>query len=213
MKFTKQQACENIVAKLTPNGETLSLSERSINDQLETLIPLLANEETELEAFITSCFPVFKTANANVNNDVSSGINKYKAEHPEPTPAPAPTIQQQPTGSPEMEQRMAELERRLAEQDKATKISSLKSQLKDSLKSKGVKSEKWIDTMLGQVSIDENCDVAKKTESLVGLYNEFVASVDPSTVPLGNPGGGGGNKNSIKNAVAAAAELAKSSLL
>lgn len=208
MKFTKQQAYENIVAQLTPNGETLSLSERSINEQLETLIPLLANEETELEDFVKNCLPIFKTANANVNNDVSSGINKYKEEHPVRKP---PVVVPKNEGNSDLEQKLAEMERRMNEMESQKKISSIKDNIKKILNEKGVKDGSWIDSMLSEVHIADDCDIEKKSQSILKLYNKTIASVDPSNTPGG--AGGGDDMAAIDKVIKEAGELAKQSRL
>ena len=52
MKFTNEDAYKKLVAKLTANGEKLNLSQRSINEQIEALLPLVANDEMELEDFV-----------------------------------------------------------------------------------------------------------------------------------------------------------------
>ena len=44
MKFTKDEAYKELVAKMTAKGEKLNLSERSVNEQLETLISFISNE-------------------------------------------------------------------------------------------------------------------------------------------------------------------------
>ena len=82
MKFTKEEACKDLMSKIPTKGETLQLSERSINEQLETLMPLLANDETELEAFVTSVLPIFKTADANISANVSAQVEDYKEKNP-----------------------------------------------------------------------------------------------------------------------------------
>ena len=82
MKFTKDDARKELSAQMTAKGEKLNLSERSLNEQLDTLIPLVANEEMELAEFVSKVLPVFKTADANVRNDVSVGIQDYKKQNP-----------------------------------------------------------------------------------------------------------------------------------
>ena len=52
MKFTKDDVRKELSTQIVAKGETLSLSERSINEQLDTLMSLLANDETELEDFV-----------------------------------------------------------------------------------------------------------------------------------------------------------------
>ena len=44
MKFTKEDAYKELVKLMTAKGEALNLSSRSINEQLEKLMPLLAND-------------------------------------------------------------------------------------------------------------------------------------------------------------------------
>jgi phage gpG-like protein len=74
MKFTKKQAIEEIKAKIGKND--LMLSERSLDEILESLIPVLTTEETELDAFVTSTLPVFRTANGNLRKEVSEKIKQ-----------------------------------------------------------------------------------------------------------------------------------------
>ena len=80
MKFTKEDARKELMSKIPNKGQTLQLSERSINEMLETLMPLVANDETELSDFVDRVLPTFKTADGNVRHEVSAGINKYKEE-------------------------------------------------------------------------------------------------------------------------------------
>lgn len=74
MKFTKKQAIEEIKAKIGKND--LMLSDRSLDEILESLIPVLTTEETELDAFVTSTLPVFRTANGNLRKEVSEKIKQ-----------------------------------------------------------------------------------------------------------------------------------------
>ena len=71
MKFTKEDAYKELVRIMTEKGEKLNLSERSINEHLDNLMPLLANDETELNAFVQQILPLMKTADANIRHDVS----------------------------------------------------------------------------------------------------------------------------------------------
>ena len=74
MKFTQTQAIEEIKAKIGKND--LMLSDRSLDEILESLIPVLTTEETELDAFVTSTLPVFRTANGNLRKEVSEKIKQ-----------------------------------------------------------------------------------------------------------------------------------------
>lgn len=208
MKFTKENAYEELVKLLTANGEKLNLSQRSINEQLETLMPLLANDETELNDFVKSVLPVFKTADANVRNDVSVGINKYKEENPiKPIEKPQQTIEQ-PTGEPtEMEKRLAAMEEKLAAAEKKERNANIKSEIVRKLKEKGVKNDDWVNALLSEVSITDDFDVDAKVESYVNLFNKINADYNPDVTPHGT---GGGKHDYIGDTIKQAAAFAKS---
>ena len=82
MKFTKEDACKHITGKVSEKGHTLYISERSINEMLDTLMPLLANDDTELEDFVNNVLPAFNSANLNIKNDITVGIKDYKEKNP-----------------------------------------------------------------------------------------------------------------------------------
>ena len=68
MKFTKDEAYKELVARMTAKGEKLNLSERSINEQLENLISLVATDETEMSDFVEKILPLIKTADNNIES-------------------------------------------------------------------------------------------------------------------------------------------------
>jgi hypothetical protein len=204
MKFTKDDARKELSTQMTARGEKLNLSERSLNEQLDTLIPLLANDETELQDFVSKVLPIFKTADANVRNDVSAGINDYKKANPTPTPA-------QPTPNPtktddDVIRRLAELEEKLAQKDRDSKIAALRGQLASKVKEKGVKDDEWTNSILSEISITEDLDVDAKAESLLNLYNKAVSKVQPGVTP-DTPGGNGDDRKEIEKAIKEASAL------
>ena len=141
MKFTKEDASKDLVARMTANGEKLSLSARSIDEQLETLLPLLANEEMELSDFVSKILPLFKTADSNVRNDVSTGIKDYKDNNPYKKEK---TTKEKDDTKSELEKRMEALEAELNESKKEKQVNNIKTQLRQTLKEKGVKDDEWI---------------------------------------------------------------------
>ena len=86
MKFTKEDAIKELVAKMTANGEKLNLSQRSIDEQVERLLSLIGNDEMESNTFVDSIMPIIKTADANVRNDISQGIKEYIEKNPKTPP-------------------------------------------------------------------------------------------------------------------------------
>lgn len=78
MKFTKEDLRAKIATDL---GGSRKLSDRSINEMIDTMIQF-AGEETELDAFFSQVKPAFVTANGNLINEQSNFVKKWNEEHP-----------------------------------------------------------------------------------------------------------------------------------
>ena len=74
------------------------------------------------------------------------------------------------------------------------------------MKELGIKNDKWIEMMLGNVTITDDFDVDTKAESYVELYNSMFADVNYNVTPAGT---GGGRRDYIGDAIKEAAEIAK----
>lgn len=212
MKFTKEDARKELMSKIPNKGQTLNLSERSINEQLDTLIPLIANDETELNDFIEKVLPVFKTADGNVKHDVSVGINDYKNNNPiqQTTPPVEPKKNETVIDSANeaLLKRLEALESELAESKKNKTIKGLREQLVSEMKNKGVKDDEWIESFVSEINITEDFDVNAKAEHYVGVYNKMNARINPNVTPKGT-GGGNADEKRISDVIAAAAQMAK----
>ena len=206
MKFTKEDACKDLMSKIPTKGETLQLSERSINEQLETLMPLLANDETELADFITSVLPIFKTADANVRANVSAQVKEYK----EKNPIQEPPKKQEPSKKEDDEvakllERINALEQKNADNEKAKALAKRRSDITAIMKEKGVKDGEWINDFLEAVSLDgEDFDAATRAESYVKIYNKTKSKVNKNLSPEGPDGSGGDDTKRIKSKIEAA---------
>lgn len=203
MKFTKEDAYKELVARMTAKGEKLSLSDISINRTLDTLMPLI-NEETELADFLDNYLPLFNVANANVRNDVSVRIKEYLDKNPKDK-----TDNANPSPNDILMKRLAELEKTVAETKKENIKREKKSVLVSKLKEKGVKDVNWIESLLEEIPIDEDFDVDAKVSNYLNIYNMLKAQIDNNVTP-GEPGGGNGKENKLKERIAKAAAFAKS---
>lgn len=211
MKFTKEDAYKDLVAKLTAKGEKLNLSERTLKQQLETLIKFVANDEMELADFITAIYDDVKSLDGQYRKDNSDFIKEWEKNHPTPTePKPSPTPTPSGNENPEMKallERLAALE----DENKAAKrektISETKSLLKKSLKEKGVKDSEWLDLMLQKVAITENFDVEQESNYYLKLYNKSNPIPSGGVTPLGSSGGG--ENPQVNNSIKAASEIMK----
>lgn len=207
MKFTKEDAYKELVKQMTAKGEALNLSSRSINEQLEKLIPLLTNDETELLDFVSTTLPIFKTADANVRNDVSEGIRKYKDENPIQTQTTKPN--ESNTELEEMRKRLEKMESEYKSRQEAERIANTRNEIVEKLKAKGVKDTTWLNPFLSDITITEDFDVDAKVETYLKSYNTFKAQIDPDVTPKG----AGGNNLKDDDTIKRAAEIAKQNRL
>jgi hypothetical protein len=183
MKFTKDDARKELSAQIVAKGEKLSLSERSINEQLDTLIALMVDDETELEAFVEKVVPIFKTANANVRNDVSAGIKEYQEKNPSVKTQPSADPNKKDDPDTEIEKRLKALEEELNAARNEKRISGVKRDIIAKLKEKGVKNEEWANALLDEVNINDEFDVDAKVDTYVSLYNKFNATAPNDVTP------------------------------
>lgn len=209
MKFTKEEAIKELVAKMTTKGEKLNLSQRSINEQVEHLYTLIANEEMELADFVEKVLPFVKTSDANVRNDVSQGIKDYKTQNPIVEPKKEPIVEPN-NPNKELLERLEALEKKNRENELKLHNQNIKSNLSTKMKELGIKNTKWIDMMLENISITEDFDVDTNATKYLELYNTMQADVDPSVTPNSTQGG---KQDYTANAIKSAAAVAKANNL
>lgn len=212
MKFTKEDVYKELVTKLTAKGEKLNLSQRSINEQIEALLPLVANDEMELADFVEKVLPIIKTSNANVRNDVSQGIKEYIDNNPNTHQGTKTEKKEAPNASDDNEllKRLEALEQKNQEQEMQLRVKGIKTQLVSKLKDLGVKSDKWIDSLIDNIDINENFDIESKAQSYLELYNSMQSDIDVDVTPRN---AGGGKPNYIENSIKEAGAIAKSQSL
>ena len=179
MKFTKEDALKELKSKIPTNGEKLNLSERSIKEQIETLLPLMVTEETELDDFVTKVLPIFRTADANVRNDVSVGIKQFKDNNPKPDNNETPTPNQDGNSDElaKLLQRITELEKKNEETEKSKKISERRSDIISKMQEKGCKNKEWIEDFLNEVNLDvDDFNVDERVEKYLKVFNKSKAA-------------------------------------
>lgn len=212
MKFTKDDARKELMSKIPNKGQTLQLSERSINEMLDTLMPLIANDETELEDFVKNVLPTFKTADGNVRHEVSAGINKYKEENPiqrveEPKKVEEPKDDE---ATKALKEQLAAMQKRLDDADREKKVSETRKDFLAKVKDKGVKDSEWVKSYVSELTINDDFDVDARVETCVKLYNQKKASEGSKEItPEGAGGDGEKGDKYVASTIAAASKLAE----
>lgn len=216
-KFTKEQALEELKKQIGGKGEKLNLSERSINEQLDTLMPLLAKEDTELSDFINTVLPIFKTADANVRNDVSAGIKDYKEKNPIQTPQPPSHKPDDDANADAMAtalKRIEELERKNAENEALALRNKRRSDIISKMSEKGCKDKEWISNLLDEVNLEgEDFDADARADKYLKMYNKSKAHSPNSITPEGSHTDNDEANKALKDIVAAAGNFVKSQTL
>lgn len=199
MKFTKEEVSKVLATKMTSKGESLSMSERSINEFLETLIPVLANEETEMTDFVDKVYPMFETTNANVRNDNSVFAKNHKAESDTKLAELQKELDVYKNGKvaekkaesgtesdSKIDAIMKELQEmkaaQVASQEKEL-VSGKRASLIESLKANGMKDQAHIDAYLSMATITKDTDINVLSGTIVDAYNKVVASKSNNTNP------------------------------
>lgn len=187
MKFTKEQAFEKLKGELTKGGKSLRMTDRTINAMLDTLIPLIVNDETELDKFVTDTLPSFVGANGNMEHDYADFVKNYKPA-PDPNPNPNPKPNPNDDVLSEMRKKLEEMEKTLREEQLQKTINDVKVRLKDAMKTKGIKEEKWIEKYVSEIGLTADLDVDAKAASALEIYNLSQAAAQPPTpyIPRGS---------------------------
>lgn len=212
MKFTKEDAHKELMSKIPNKGQTLQLSERSINEMLETLMPLVANDETELSDFVEKVLPAFRTADGNVRHEVSAGINKYKEENPivKKEEEPKKTQPNEDEATKALKEQLANLQKRLDDADKVQRVNDTKKDFISKVKEKGVKDTDWVKSYVSELTIGDDFDVEARVENCVKLYNKTKAATGKNLTPEQSGGSGDEGDKYVATTISDAGKLAAS---
>ena len=195
MKFTKEEAFEKLKGLLTNNGKKdLQMSERSINEQLEVLMPLIANDEMELDDFIGKVKTSFEVMNSNAKKDNSDFVKEWEKNHPVTEPPKNDPLQNnEPSDAmAALLKRIDELEKKNAERDKEVVLAQKRKDLLKAMKDKGIKDENWSKSFIEEISITEDFDVDAKADAYLKIYNKSQAGQTGSgSTPFGSSSNGG----------------------
>lgn len=215
MKFTKEEAGKALAAKLALSAEDLSKWSRTISENVETLCKIYGEEsDVDLETFVNNSLPLFNTT-AGFLRKVESDLTKtYDAKIKElegkvkPTPTPTPPA---PDPNDDFIKRLEALEEENKRQKEIIKNKELSEQLVAKMKEKGIKSDKWIEALMPNVSFGENFNVDEAADKYLTLYNTMRIVDTPQITP--QTPNGGENKYQNDTIKAAAAMVKQSSLV
>ena len=213
MKFTKEEAGKKIAAKLSKSVENINAWDRTIKENVETLWSILGeNNEIELDDFADNALPLFNTTagfirktNADLAKSYEAQIEELKKKNIVPPAPPTP-----PTIDEEIKKRLEALEQENNAHKAREAAAEKRKSISGKLQEKGIKDDKWIQSVLGIMQITAETDTDAEVDRCLDLYNSFKSSFKPNATP-NTPGGQ--EDTYVNETIAAAAKIAKGSAL
>lgn len=213
MKFTIEEVCKELAGRLTTKGEKLNMSERSIREQAERLVALVADDETEMSDFVDKVLPLFKTMDNNVRNDVSGLAKELKETFSKKPSKTKVDTEEEVDGNDfsKLLEKIEGLEKRIAENDKQRKVLDRRASILDKIKDKGVKNTEWVNSLLDEMPLGgDEFDADKSVERIVKLYNGAKAGVDSDITPDIPRGDDKARMTSLQKTIQSAKKLGES---
>lgn len=195
MKFTKEQAVESITAKFTDKAKGIDLA-RTIDEAVSNGIEMVGeNSEMELNAFVgiveknvSSALGLARHLKNTETQSLQEKIAELEKKVPKTEPKQDPKTEPEPSSEIKaLLDRIEALEKDKADNAKATKIAEKRNAIAAKIKELGVSDEKWVNTMLDEVSITEDTDVDKKSKDYVALYHSSHSSTSITPKVPGAP--------------------------
>lgn len=202
MKFTKEEAIKELKSQLSSKVEKIDKWERTITENVETLIALVGEDSTiELSDFVAKATPLFNTTqgmlrkeNADVAKGLEQQITELKAQLEKKEP-PKPNPKEPNDDVKALLQRLETLENESKAAKLKVKLQDVRKSLIGKLKEKGVKDNEWANLMLDNITLTEDLDIDTKADDLLKLYNKSQSNPNKVVTPNGTGSGDDNNKS------------------
>jgi len=200
VKFTKDEALEKIKANFSKKVEKIDKWERTIKETVDTLLELVGEDsEIELDTFAEKVEKQLMTQKGHIDKEASAvasdlqnkidelkkQVDKKGEKKPKKKDKGNDDDDDEPNDElTELKERLKRLEDEQKEEKTKKTISRKVEELAAAIKKKGVKNDKWINSMLAKAKIDEDTDIEKEADSYLEMYNEFFSEIpDDDTTP------------------------------
>lgn len=121
-KITRFMEKEQLLSAMTERLGTTGLSERTISEYVDNILPTITSDEMVNDGFWNIHTKILKSLEGNLNHDVANRVNAFKSEWEKNNPKPQdPKPKEQPKEDPNMElyktlvQKIENLEKQNAE--------------------------------------------------------------------------------------------------
>lgn len=191
MKFSKEELLNKAKAELGKNGKSISMSDKTLQGQIETLYALGVTEETELDDFVKKILPSLENLEGQYRHDNATFVEQWKKDHADPSPQP--TLQPKPDGSgdsrlDEALKMISEMKAEREAEKKALAVAQKRQELLSSFKKEGITDDAWASKYVADLAIDENTDIEARTKVAKELFNGARAKGSSYTPSAGGNG-------------------------
>ena len=178
MKFTEEQAYDEIIAKLKKEEANPLFNERGIKAMIKRDFMMLKDSEMELDAYASDASILAKDIDGNIRKVVSTSIessNKTAVEKAledyKKQVNPQDDKKDINDGLSAFEQRLKVLEDENARLKEESGKTETRTSIVAAFKEKGISDEDWINEMLEFANYDNGTDIASYVDKGVKLFN------------------------------------------
>lgn len=123
---------EQLLSEMTGRLGTTGLSERTVSEYVDNILPTITSDEQVNDAFWDMHTRILKSVEGNLNHDVANRVNTFKAEWEKNNPKKQEPPKQEPAKEPQMElyealvKKIESLEKQSAESNLKATVSEIK---------------------------------------------------------------------------------------
>ena len=123
---------EQLLSEMTGRLGTTGLSERTVSEYVDNIMPTITSDEQVNDAFWDMHTRILKSVEGNLNHDVANRVNTFKAEWEKANPKKQEPPKQEPAKEPQMElyealvKKIESLEKQNAESNLKATVSEIK---------------------------------------------------------------------------------------
>lgn len=199
MKFTKEQAIQDLIAKFKVKDKDLNL-DRTITQNVENVLRIVGETyEGELNDFTALVEPNVDVALGLLRHEVSSTakslqdkIKELEAQLNKKDPEPKQPKNEDEKTYNDLLEKLTALEAKIQTAETEKTLTDKKNALVAKI-GESVKDKEWIDTILAKTSITAELDVEKEAKDYVEMYNKTHARRGGGFTPK-SPDGNGDDK-------------------
>ena len=190
MKFTEEQAYNELVAELKKKEANPLINKRGIQDIINDDFLLLGESEIELSDYVAKRINSVKSLDGNIRKVAKTQIEDFKKALETNGIPPKNGDVKVDDVTKALQEKLSAIEEKLAQAEKKTLLSEKRKSLKSEMETLGIKDKDWIGDLLSIVTITENTDVKQDAEKYLKMYNKQKSVIrnvqTPGTTGQGN---------------------------